>query len=107
MKSGTMAKIPPANAPARPDDAGGLKDDDQPKPTKPAAPASLARAVIVAAALISVSYAAVRTLTDRYLLVAPAQSGNAFIYRIDRLTGGVAFCTQNSCTPVGTRSQGN
>jgi hypothetical protein len=65
----------------------------------------MAPAIITSVMLISLTYGAVSLLTDRYALVPPAQSENAFIYRLDRVTGKVSFCTQNSCTVIVNRAE--
>ena len=107
MKAGTMVKLPagPATGGAEkiPDKDG--EEPSVPKARKGSAPRSMARAIIIAAVLISLTYGTVSLLTDRYALVPPAQSENAFIYRIDRLTGSVSFCTQNTCSDVANRAR--
>jgi hypothetical protein len=102
-----MVKLP--TGPSADNAARPREKDDQeqsvPKAPKASTAMGVGRAIVIAAVLLSITYGTVSLLTDRYALVPPTQSENAFIYRIDRLTGKVAFCTQNSCTSIATRAQ--
>jgi hypothetical protein len=58
----------------------------------------LSRAIVIAALILGGAFV-VRGMfgTDRYDLV-PAPGGS--VYRLDRLTGAVAFCTPMLCRPL-------
>ncbi len=59
-----------------------------------------ARAIVVAAIVLGGALVVRGTFgTDRYDLV-PAVGGA--VYRLDRLTGGVAICTPAACRPLPT-----
>jgi hypothetical protein len=58
----------------------------------------LARAIVIAAALLGGALVVRGTFgTDRFDLV-PAAGGS--VYRLDRLTGSVFFCTPMLCRPL-------
>jgi hypothetical protein len=60
----------------------------------------LARAIVIAAALLGGALVVRGTFgTDRFDLV-PAGGGS--VYRLDRLTGSVFFCTPMLCRPLPT-----
>jgi hypothetical protein len=60
----------------------------------------LARAIVIAALILGGAAVVRGTFgTDRYDLV-PAPAGS--VYRLDRLTGAVTFCTPAFCRPLAT-----
>ena len=88
------------------DDDGGIeaKSGGVP-PQQKMLPTGLSRAVVLASILASLTVLAASLLADRYDLVSAPNSPNSSTYRIDRLTGGVKFCSPQSCTDVDTASK--
>lgn len=65
---------------------------------------ALSRAIVISTvigALAFVSNGLVGAMfSARYTLVPAPNTSNNFVYRLDRLTGGVQFCGQQQCVDV-------
>lgn len=114
MKPGTDAPKPalPAKIAPRPaDDAEGDAPLVPSPPAKPSLfPTGLSRAIVVLAIAACLTWAAVETFTDRFVLIATSDVNNSFVYRIDRLAGTVSVCGSIGCTllrdlPAGTSTR--
>ena len=95
---------PPARAKPRPES----DDDDEPKASpqqKPGVlPTGLSRAIVIAAVLATLTFVTTSLLSNRYELVAATKSDNAIVYRLDRLTGRVSFCSASQCNVLPNRA---
>jgi len=93
---------PPMGKKGKPDDEGG--DDEKGATVLPGKqkflPTGLSRAIVLAAVLGSIAVVAANLFANRFDLVPAPNSTNSFMYRIDRLTGGVQFCGPQGCTEV-------
>jgi hypothetical protein len=103
MKSGQAIK-PPVVASAV--EKGGNRSEDEAEallaspPKTSLLPTGLSRSIVIGAILFVISTGTVGLLGNRYTLVPPTGAGNNFIYRVDRLTGSVAFCSPAKCSPL-------
>ena len=100
-KDDKHAKPPPK--PARP----SRDDDDDEAPAKPSGSlkqktlaTALSRAIVISTLLGATAYTASTLFSARYALIQAPNTSNNFIYRLDRLTGGVQFCGQQQCVDV-------
>ena len=95
----------PKAPPAKP--APKMNDDDD----GPALPSTvmvkqrtlataLSRAIVISTLIGGVAFAGSTLFTGRYTLVQAPNTSNNFVYRLDRLTGGVQFCGQQQCVDV-------
>lgn len=103
MKSNEATKLAaPASAPSDRKMQDPDEDTSMPVPPPKAAllPTGLSRALVISSVLLMITACVVGLLGDRYSLVAVPNSPNAMAYRLDRLTGGVAFCSATQCSPV-------
>ena len=68
-------------------------------------PTGLSRAVVLAAVIASLAVLGANLFGNRFELSPAPNSTNGFMYRIDKLTGGVQFCTPQGCgeIPTGTK----
>ncbi len=64
---------------------------------------ALSRAIVLATFIFSIAFVAVELLGDRYAISPVPNSANAFVYRIDRLTGAPHFCGSQQCSVVQVR----
>lgn len=102
---GADAKHPPKPAPVkRPKD-----EDEEAAPAAVAVkqrtlPTGLSRAIVIASLIFSLAYGSVELLHDRYAIAPVPNSPNSFVYRIDRLTGGLLFCGAQQCSVVHVRA---
>lgn len=112
-----MADAPkPTDAPKVPAGAGAMKkppgDDggDDTKPKKiipkpvPSSGRHIGRGLIVTAVVIAAAWVMAVRLGDRYQLVPVQTQDNTFMYRIDRLSGQVHFCTTQQCVELPVKS---
>lgn len=102
------------DAKAAPPKPGPLKkarpsDDDEDAPSVPrpplkqkTLPTGLSRAIVIGTVIFALAYATVGLLGDRYALTPVPNSVNSFVFRIDKLTGSVHFCSAQGCTEVNT-----
>jgi hypothetical protein len=108
MKQATAKVVNGPGADAQKKALADDADDAAATPSKtPSAgflPTGLSRAIVIGTTLICITFAATVLLCNRYSLVAAVKSENVFVYRIDRLTGGVMSCGQASCTPVALKA---
>lgn len=65
-------------------------------------PTGLSRAVVVAAIIASLAVVTANVFSDRFDLVPAPNSANGFMYRVDKLTGAVQFCTPQGCDEIPT-----
>ncbi len=83
-----------------------LKDDAReetvaaPQPNQKFLPTGLSRALVLASIIMSITISATLLFANRYDLVPAPNSVNGFMYRIDRLSGGVQFCGPQGCSPL-------
>lgn len=106
MKSPTVKTASPHQAAVIDHPAARAVDEPNasPKPEKTGLlQTSLSRSIVIAAALVGAVWAVTAALTDRYMMVAAPRSENAFAYRVDRLTGNVAFCSPGGCSKISDR----
>ena len=79
-------------------------DDETAPPVSPSKttflPTGLSRAIVLSSILFTITAGAVGLLSNRYSLIAIPSSPNAMAYRLDRLTGSVAFCSSVQCAPM-------
>ena len=61
---------------------------------------ALSRAIVISTLVGSLSVVAGMLFSARYELVQAPNTSNNFVYRLDRLTGGVQFCGQQQCVDV-------
>lgn len=103
MKSNEAPKpalvVPPGKEP----------DDDTavavPPPVKTGLlPTGLSRAMVIGSVLLVSAVVGVGLFGDRYTLVAAQRSENAVVYRLDRMTGQISFCTPVACVPVADKT---
>jgi hypothetical protein len=71
-----------------------------PTPKTSFLPTGLSRSIVIGAILLFTSTGTVGLFANRYALVPLTGSGNNFIYRVDRLTGSVAFCSPAKCSTL-------
>ena len=104
MKTNEAVKsAPTTTAPAK--NRGGASDDEAllvppPPPKATFLPTGLSRALVIGSVLFAVGALIVGLLGNRFVLVPVQNNPNAFVYRLDRLTGGIVFCTPGNCNPV-------
>ena len=85
---------------------GGNRSEDEPEallaspPKTSLLPTGLSRSIVIGAILFFICTGTVGLLGNRYDLVPSTGSGNNFIYRVDRLTGSVAFCSPAKCSTL-------
>ncbi len=65
-------------------------------------PTGLSRAIVIATFIFSTAYACVGLFADRYAISPVPNSANAFVYRVDRLTGALELCGAQQCSVVRT-----
>lgn len=102
---------PTKAAPAAPPPAGNARDTagDEPASLAPAPkagllPTGLSRALVIGSVVLALAGVAVGLFGDRYALIPAQRSENAVVYRIDRLTGSVAFCSAAACVALPEKS---
>ena len=66
-------------------------------------PTGLSRAIVITGVIASLAGLAAGLLGSRYDLVPAPNSANGFMYRIDRLAGGVQFCGPQGCSEIPNR----
>src|SRR5690606_17886524 len=92
---------PPAAKRGKSDDDGDDESGAVVLPVKQKfLPTGLSRAIVVAAVLGSIAVGVSNLFANRFDLVPAPNSANSFMYKIDRLTGSVAFCGPQGCTEV-------
>ena len=67
-------------------------------------PTGLSRAMVIGSVLVVLTGGAVGLFGDRFTLVSAVRSENAVVYRLDRMTGRVSFCSPAACVPVQEKS---
>ena len=97
-KSALPASIPPPARRQSPDEDETIAPPAPPKATF--LPTGLSRAIVISSTLLMITAGAVGLLGNRYTLVPIPSSPNATAYRLDRLTGRVAFCSPLQCAPM-------
>jgi len=111
MKTNEAAKPTTGVAPA-----GAVKgkepDADEaappPAPPKPGLlPTGLSRAMVIGALLLFSAIVGVGLFGGRYALISALRTENAIVYRIDRMTGRVSFCSPAACMPVPEKADGS
>lgn len=102
----TEAKAVP-NTAKRPPKPEAEEEDAKPAAaSKPGLlPTGLSRAIVLASLILS-AIAVSLLFSHRYEVVAAHRGENAFIYRIDTLSGSISFCSSTSCVPVAETSSG-
>ena len=68
-------------------------------------PTGLSRAIVIATILGALAFVTTSLLSNRYELVAATKSDNAIVYRLDRLTGRVSFCSASQCNVLPNRAE--
>jgi len=63
-------------------------------------PTGLSRAMVIGSVLVVITGGAVGLLGNRYSIISAVRSENAIVYRIDKLTGSVSFCSPAVCTTI-------
>ena len=97
--------VPPPKK-GRPDDDGDERPGAETANLKQKfLPTGLSRAVVLAAVLGSLAVIAANLFGNRYDLVPAPNSANGFMYRIDKLTGAVQFCTPQGCGEIPTGAE--
>lgn len=95
---------PPKPAPLKKPPASEDDDDAALVPRPPlkqkTLPTGLSRAIVIGTVIFALAYSAVGLLSDRYALSPVPNSVNSFVFRIDKLTGHVHFCSAQGCTEV-------
>lgn len=84
-------------------------DDDAPKLPAPKAgllPTGLSRAIVIGSLILGMLVTSL-VFSHRFELVAAQRGENAFVYRIDTLTGHVSFCSSVACVPVSEKDGGS
>jgi len=100
-KDAPKGAAPPGLKKARLDDDGDEEKGGVVLPGKQKfLPTGLSRAIVLAAVLGSIAVATSNLFANRFDLVPAPNSANSFMYKIDRLTGGVEFCGPQGCTEV-------
>ena len=101
-KDDRHAKVPPPK-PARksPDDDADEAGEKRPVTLKQKTLATaLSRAIVISTLLGALAFTASTLFSARYTLIPAPNTNNNFVYRLDRLTGGVQFCGQQQCVDV-------
>jgi hypothetical protein len=78
------------------DDDGAASGEAPPK--QKLLPTGLSRAIVIASIFASLVVALSGLFANRFELVPAPNSTNGFMYRIDRLTGDVQFCSPAGCS---------
>lgn len=106
MKSNVATKLAPlASAPTE-----GKEQDSDGAPAQASLPKTmllptgLSRAMVLSSILLLITASVIGLLGNRYALFPVPNSPNAMAYRLDRLTGGVSFCTSVQCSPVSSKT---
>jgi hypothetical protein len=99
------APVPAAmKKPPAADEAG---DDAKPKKVMlkpvPSTGRHIGRGLIVASVVIAAAWIIQARFADRYQLVPVQTQENTFMYRLDRFSGAVHFCTAQVCTELPVR----
>lgn len=63
-------------------------------------PTGLSRAIVLASFIVSIALSAAILFANRYALAPAPNSANGFMYRINNLTGAVAFCGPQGCSDI-------
>ncbi len=107
MKSSEAVKpsLVPSGGHAKGKDTDGDEPVAAPAPVKVGfLPTGLSRAMVIGSLLLVSAVIAVGLFGDRYTLVSALRSENAVIYRLDRLTGQISFCSPVACVPVAEKA---
>lgn len=84
------------------------EEDDEPAPApalkQKTLPTGLSRGIVIGTLLFSLAYIIVGLFGDRFAISPVPNSANAFVYRVDRLTGSVHLCGSQSCSVVQIRA---
>lgn len=96
-------------APPKPVAVKKLREDDDETAPAPALkqktlPTGLSRALVMSASLFSIAYLVAGLFGDRFSISPVPNSANAFVYRVDHLTGAVHLCGSQSCSVVHVRA---
>lgn len=75
-----------------------------PAPKAGLLPTGLSRALVIGSVVLALAGMTVGLFGDRYALIPAQRSENAVVYRIDRLTGSVAFCSAAACVALPEKS---
>lgn len=97
------AKPPLPAKPPRPEHDDEDADGAGPPPAKlkqKMLATALSRAIVISTVIFAAAFSASALLGARYTLIQAPNPSNNFVYRLDRLTGGVQFCGQQQCVDV-------
>jgi len=61
---------------------------------------ALSRSIFMSALVVAALLCIISLLADRYELAPIPNSPNIVVYKLDRLTGGLMFCTAKECSEV-------
>ena len=108
MKTNEATK-PASMAP--PSGAKGKEPDNDeavaptPPPKAGLLPTGLSRAMVIGSILVVLTGGAVGLFGNRYMLIPAVRSENAIVYRLDRMTGRVSFCSPAACVEVSEKAE--
>ena len=68
-------------------------------------PTGLSRAMVIGSTLVVLTGGAVGLFADRYTVISAMRSENAIVYRLDRMTGRVSFCSPAACVPIPEKAE--
>jgi len=68
-------------------------------------PTGLSRAMVIGSFLLVSAVVGVGLFGDRYTIISAVRTENAIVYRIDRMTGRVSFCSPAACVPIAEKSE--
>jgi len=103
--------MPPVSSPAKSKTSdrstqieGGTENEQSSTSTKHAKEkffsTALSRSIFMSALVMAAFLSIISLLTDRYELAPIPSSPNIVVYKLDRLTGGLMFCTAKECSDV-------
>lgn len=101
-KDDKHAKAPPPKPVRKPlDDDDGDEAGARPIALKQKTLATaLSRAIVISTLIGGLALTASTLFSARYALIPAPNTNNNFVYRLDRLTGGVQFCSAQQCVDV-------
>jgi hypothetical protein len=82
------------------DDAGTMGPKPGAAMSQKTLATALSRAIVIATLIGTLGYTAGTLFSARYSLIQAPNTSNNFVYRLDRLTGGVQFCGAQQCVDI-------
>lgn len=101
-KDDKLQKGPGPKTAKRPNDDDDDDDDAAPRVVmkQKTLATALSRSIVIATVVGALAYTISTLFSARYELIPAPNTNNNFVYRLDRLTGGVRFCGQQQCVEV-------